>query len=229
MAELTMLKKGDRWSIWSDGRNKLIKIDKVRCSFPALGSKRENKDEKTGKVSASWQITLMLKKDTDKAIKDAFKSISDELLLTNQPDATKKAAGVGIKMEPQYKCLKDGDEKDRDEYANHYIITANDSYRQPTIRTFKGDVMTDKDEIDKKFYGGCWVSAMLRPWFFDGKAKNDASNYPKRVSCGITSVQFIRDDDPFGEGTVDDSAAWGDASSDDDGLGGGSSGGDDEL
>lgn len=219
MAELTKVKEGKNFSIWTDGKQKLIKIDRVRCSFPALGHMKEN-DNDDGTKSKSFQITPMLSKETHVAAKEAFVELMNELMKANDVS----------KMEPQYKAIKNGDDKDRKEYENHWIISCSDKAKRPRVLDVKGGAMIDPDVIDEKFYGGCWVSVMLRPWFFTGKAKGSAKTFPKRICCGIQTVQFIKDDAPFGEGRVDDSNAWGNAAEDgDDGLGGGSANDDDGL
>ena len=53
---------------------------------------------------------------------------------------------------------------------------------------------------------------MLRPWYFNGKAKTSSKSFPKRICCGFTGAQFLKDDKPFGNGRIDDSDAWGDES-----------------
>lgn len=210
MAELTKVKSGKNFSVWTDGKSKLIKIERVRCSFPALGHMKEGEND-DGSKTLSYQITPMLSKATHVEAKDAFVELMNELMKANDIN----------KMEPQYKAMKNGDDKDRKEYEGHWIIACSDKNRRPRVLDVKGDPMIDADAIDEKFYGGCWVSVMLRPWFFNGKAKGSSKTFPKRICCGMQTVQFIKDDKPFGEGRVDDSNAWGDASDEagDDGMG----------
>ena len=78
------------------------------------------------------------------------------------------------------------------------------------------------EEADESFYGGCWGNLLIRPWYFNGKAKGSTKTYPKRICCGYNGVQFLKDDTPFGSGRIDDTAAWGgegdDDTSDNDGM-----------
>lgn len=216
MAALELVKSGKNFKVYTDGTQKLLLIEKVRISFPAIGHMKENTND-DGKTTKKYQATPMLLKTTHVAAKDAFKEIYNEILVTAK-----------AKVAPENLCLKNGDDKEQEEYAGHWIISCSDT-RRPAARNEKGRLyldpeeidLGDKDEveavlnnIDENLYGGVWVNILVRPWYFNGKAKGSSKTYPKRICCGIQAIQKYKDDAPFGNGRIDDSSVWGDSSDD---------------
>lgn len=213
MAALELVKSGKNFKVFTDGKQKLILIEKVRVSYPAIGHMKENEDD-AGKVTKKYTATPMLNKATHVDAKNAFKEIYAEIL-----------AEAKVKVAPENLCLKNGDDKDQEEYQGHFIIAASDT-RRPAARDQKNHLyldpaeidMGDKDEveailntIDEAFYGGVWVNILLRPWYFNGKAKGSGKTFPKRICCGIQGIQKYKDDAPFGNGRIDDSSVWGES------------------
>lgn len=201
MAHMEAVTKGKNFIIYKAGEQKLIKIEGIRFSYPHLGEAREEESEDGGKRKA-WQAVAMLPKATHGAAKEAFMKLVEELKTTNK-----------VKIPTEYICLKDGDDKDDEAMHGHWLISFSDGgKRRPSVRSVRNEILTEAEEIDEMFYGGCWGSVLLRPWYFDGKAKGKTKTYPKRICCGYNGVQFLRDDTPFGSGRVDDTDAWGDES-----------------
>lgn len=208
MAALTLVRSGKNFKVFTDGQQELIMIEKVRISFPAIGHMKENESD-DGKITKKYQAVPMLPKATHTDAKNAFKEIYNGIL-----------TAAKAKVAPENICLKNGDDKENEEYQNHFIISASDT-RRPAARNEKGHLylkpedMGDADEmeailnqIDEAFYGGCWVNILLRPWYFNGKAKGSSKTFPKRICCGIQGIQKYKDDTPFGNGRIDDSSAW---------------------
>lgn len=212
MATLEKLKSGKNFIIYKSGDQKLIKIEGIRFSYPHFGVKRVDEGD-DGTKKESWGGVAMLPKSTHVEAKDAFVSLMNELMSANE-----------VKIPPEYRCIKNGDDKDDELMHGHWLITFSDSKVRPAVRDVNAGLLTDPDGIDEKFYGGCWGSVLLRPWYFNGKAKNSSKSFPKRICCGFTGVQFLRDDKPFGSGRIDDTDAWGNES----GAEGSSSGFDDD-
>lgn len=210
MASLEKVKSGKNFIIYKSGDQTLIKIENVRFSYPFFGKKREDEDEQ-GNKKESWGGVAMLPKSTHVEAKDAFVQIMNDIL-ANQPN---DKGGKGVKIEPQYKCIKNGDDKEDETMHGHWLISFSESKTRPAARDVNGGLIVDEVEIDSKFYGGCWGSVLLRPWYFNGKSKNSTKTYPKRICSGFTGVQFLKEDKPFGMGRIDDSEAWGSAGSDD--------------
>jgi hypothetical protein len=214
MASLDKIKQGTNFIVYKNGDQKLIKIENIRFSYPHFGEAREEERE-DGSKKRAWQGVAMLPKSTHVAAKDAFVEIMRELEAANE-----------VRVPPEYKCIKNGDDKDDELMHDHWLISFSESGKnRPSARNQKGEIIADIKVVDDKFYGGCWGSVLLRPWYFNGTAKNSTKKYPKRICCGYNGVQFLRDDEPFGNGRIDDTEAWGNESSkgnavddDDDGL-----------
>lgn len=214
MAMMEKLQTGKNFVVYQSDDRKLIKIENVRISHPYFGAmKASESDDGTAKLSRNG--VALLSKTSHLAAKDAFMALVKELETVNK-----------AKIPSEYRCIKDGDETDDEVKQGQWVINFSDNGKnRPPVRTVDGEVMSDAEEIDEKFYGGCWVSVLLRPWFFGGKAKNSTKTFPKRVCCGYNGVQFLRDDKRFGAGAIDDTDVWGSAKSgnagdddDDDGL-----------
>lgn len=225
MAALTLLKTGKNCKMFDDGAgNKLIMIEKCRISYPAIGNMREDEND-DGSTKKSYKATPMLSKAEHVDAKNMFVEIMNELMTANK-----------VKIPPEYRCIKNGDDSEKEEYQGHWTINASEN-RRPTARDAAGKLYFDPksvgsgsdaqaifDQIDEVFYGGVWANILLRPWYFGGVVKGKTKTYPKRICCGLTGIQFYKDDKPFGNGRIDDSNVWGDSSDDD----GGSSAADDD-
>lgn len=223
MAALKKIGEGTNYVLYEDDRgNKLIRLDKVRLSYPFIGTPGEDtKDD--GSKEKKWRVQAMLPKATHKAAKDAVKAIIMELMA--KADGGNGAKGIKVPQERWF--LSDGDAKaDEDSkyeaMRDHFLVAASDGRIRPSARDQKGQLMDDIAKIDEKFYGGCWGNVLIRPWFFDGKSKKakDGKVLPKRIVAGLTGVQFWKDDKPFGSGRIDDTEAWDSVDDgDDDGMG----------
>ncbi len=200
MASLEKIKQGPNFIVYKSGDQKLIKIENVRFSYPHFGAKRVDEDE-NGNKKENWGGVALLSKETHVAAKDAFVELIKELMTTNE-----------VKIPSEYRCIKDGDEKDDENAHGNWTISFSDSNRRPAVRDQRAVLMTDEAAIDDKFYGGCYGSVLLRPWYFNGQAKGKSKPFPKRICCGFTGVQFLRDGEPFGSGRINDDDAWGDES-----------------
>jgi hypothetical protein len=191
MAERTVVTKVSNAVLYSDGT---VKLENVRLSFPHIGTPQEQKND-AGDIEKSYGLVAMLPKETHVAAKDLIKKIIQDLAAKNE-----------AKVATDKWFLADGDDKERAEYEDNYIVSASDRKNRPSARNRDGTVMTP-DEADDKFYGGCWANVLIRPWYFSGKAKN-GKTYPKRVCAGLVGVQFLRDDESFGEGRVNDDGVF---------------------
>lgn len=196
--------------LYSDGT---LRIDNVRASYPHLfrpfkGKGKDGKEDKTAKYS----IKLILPKSTHGPAKDLCVQRLNELLKENKLD----------KMASDKKFIRNGDDLAEDAYANAFVISASETKR-PDLRDRDKRKLTDADE--ELLYGGCYVNALIRPWF------QNHQEYGKRVNAGISAVQFAADGEPFGTGRitskdVDDS--FDDIDDDSGSSGGGSSADDDD-
>lgn len=219
MAALKLIKTVKNAKLYQDGDDgpKLILLEKVRISFPAIGHMKEDEGD-DGNKTKKYKGVAMLPKKTHMEAKALFMEIVAELKKVND-----------AKIPNEYLCIKNGDDSERDEYQEHYVVSASES-RRPVARDQKGKLYLDpknvKDgadteaalnEIDEIFHGGVIVNILLRPWYFNGKAKGKTKTYPKRICAGLMAIQFHEDDGTsYGSGRIDDSGVFGGSDNDDD-------------
>jgi len=229
MAQLKKIKEGENFKVFNDGTSDLILVENVRVSFPSVGHMKEDEGD-NGEIRRSYQSTPMLPKETHLAAKNAFVEIMNKLLTANE-----------AKVPPEYRCIKNGDDTEREEYQGHWVIASSES-RRPIARDKRGVLYFDPekikdgaqaeailDKIDDVFYGGVTVNILLRPWYFNGKAKGKTKTYPKRICCGFMGIQHVEDTPSFGQGRIDDTGVWGAVGDDDAGGDDGLGGDDDDL
>lgn len=195
MAERTVVSKVTNAVLYSDGS---IRIDKVRFSYPHLDKPYESEGD-DGQKKASYSIAAMLPKATHTAAKDLLKKVIQDLIAKND---TKVGTG--------FWCLSDGDkaaeeDEGKELYAGHFIVKSAEK-RRPSVRKADGSTMSER-EIADEIYGGAWGSVFIRPWYFNGKARN-GKTYPKRVLANLIGVQKWKDDEPFGEGRISDDGVF---------------------
>jgi len=204
MAALREIKRVKNAVLYEDpnSKTKCVLLNNVRLSFPFVGTPGKDEND-VGEVKESWRTLCMLPKTTHEEAKNLCKEVIRELMTAND-----------VKVPPETWFLSDGDgEKyQEDKYKDmngNWLVSCKDLTRRPVARDQKAQVMDDIKLIDDKFYGGCWANVMIRPWYFNGKTKKSAKTYPKRILAGFQSLQFVKDDKPFGQGRIDDSDVYG--------------------
>lgn len=151
-----------------------IKLNDVRLSYPSLF--RKTVHPKAGPdAKPMYQATFILDKDQHAS---EIKLINERI---NQLIEENRAPKNKIRI-----CFKDGDDEDREEYKNKYILTTKNSNAFPIVGK---DGKTPVHENENIFYGGCYVSAYISLYFYD------------KVSMGISSnlqaIQFRKDGPSF--------------------------------
>lgn len=203
MSQLVVVKRIKGGIIYKDG---YVRLDNVRVSYPHLARPYKGKDDDGNqKKKGSYGIVAMLHNDDHDVLIENLHSIIDKIIKDNE-------AG---KIKADKRFFRDGDEEGSPEYENHWIASAREG-RRPSVRTVDGDLLDpddDEDQIAEMIYGGCYCNVLIRIWYQDGVKVG--KGYGKRINAGLVGVQFKRDGDPFGEGRIDDSAAW-DSDDDDD-------------
>lgn len=205
MAALKLLKTVKNGKLFLHGEGdkavKVVALENVRFSFPFIGTPSQDKDD-NGNVQQKYRSQFLLPKATHVEVKDLLKELLESLV------------PQGVVVPKANWCLQNGDNpeldpKVREVTAGHWIVSASDGKIRPTARDQRAVVIDDINTIDKTFYGGCWGNALIRPWFFNGKSASNANKtFPKRLVAGLTSVQFVKNDKPFGTGRIDDSDVW---------------------
>lgn len=156
-------------------KTKLVKLNDVKISFPYLFQK---KDWKNGK-DPKYEITFMLNKVTNATEIQEIQDFIEEVLNENK---IKKPIPASFKV-----CLKDGDLNDRQEYKDHYTILAKSTQKVPLLEKNPKIEVTD----EKRFYGGCYVSAYIKLSTYENNAKG--------ITAYLQSVQFRKDGERLGD------------------------------
>lgn len=199
MANLVVVEKIKNGVIYEDGYFKIID---ARVSFPHLARPYKGKDDDGNpKKKGSFGIVGMLEPGKRHgAIIEAMEDYITDLISKNK----------GGKVSADRRFLRDGDEGDREEYEGHMVVSARESKR-PSVRDGEGDLLDpvdDEERIEEMIYGGCYCDILIRVWYQDGVKVG--KGYGKRVNAGLVGVKYSREGESFGEGRIDDSAAWGD-------------------
>jgi hypothetical protein len=218
MAALETVKTVKNAVLYKDASGQLlIRLDNVRLSYPFVGTPSDDEDD-NGNKSKKWRLVAMLPKATHTEAKDLCKEVIQKLIKEND-----------AKVPVDKWFLGNGDDKEDENMHGHFLVSASDGRIRPKARDRKGNVIDEIEKIDEIFYGGVWAHVLIRPWFFSGKTKNSTKTFPKRISAGLNSVMFAKDDKPFGSGRIDDSDVWEGAARDDDGDDGMGSGDEDDI
>lgn len=173
-----------------------IKLENVRLSFPDLGKPAASIVGGALKYRASFIIdpTTPHGKANIARILEAKK---------NAEMAEWKKSPMPFK-EGRCTCLEDGNNKMNqqtgdiyDGYAGMKICSAS-SDRPPVLVDRKRTPVVGEKEIERMFYGGCYVNAVVRLYTVTGADKGGNG-----IFGGLQAVQFCGEGDAFGAGSVD--------------------------
>jgi hypothetical protein len=178
----TAVKKVKNATLYSDGT---IRVEGVRLSFPHLGKAYEGKDD-DGNVQKKFSLKGAMPKATHAEAMRLIKGEMDRMMKENKIDD----------LASDRKFLRNGDTMGRAEFKGMYVLSASESNR-PHLRDRRA-AKVEPENADQLFYGGCWANVLIRPWW------QNHQKYGKRVNAGLAAVQFLRDDEPFGEGRISD-------------------------
>lgn len=165
--------------LYSDGS---IRLSGVRFSYPHL-AKAYKGDGDQGE--AKFGIVGMLPKATHAAAEKLIQERIAELLKENKVKS----------LASDKKFLRDGDESGKDDYEGFWTVSARES-RRPPLRDRQNQVVEPEDAAEV-FQPGYWGDILIRPWYQN-------NTYGKRVNAGLSSVQFVKKDEVFGEGRISD-------------------------
>lgn len=165
--------------LYTDGT---IRISGVRFSYPHL-AKPYKGDGDQGE--AKYGLVGLMPKKTHDAAKKLVEERIAELLKENKVKA----------LPADKKFLRDGDESDKDGYEGNWTVSARET-RRPPLRDRSNQVVEPED-ANEVFQPGFWGDILIRPWYQN-------NSYGKRVNAGLSSVQFVKKDEVFGEGRISD-------------------------
>lgn len=185
-------KKGPNFVLYTDGT---LRIDNVRASYPHIAEPWAKKEGDRKKFS----ITGLADKETH----DEVKKICVELI--NKLCTERKLGKLGS----AHKFIRNGDDEGKAECEGQWVIKASENAdRQVVVRGRSGAKITEKSEIAKLIYPGCYVNIFIRPWAQDNE-------HGKKINANLIAVQFVKDGERFGEAAIDDEDVF-DAVGDDD-------------
>ena len=151
-----------------------VKMPNVRLSFPNLFQTSVFAGEDTGKYDATFILDKDDHKDLIKEIKAKMKALANEKLKGKLPPDDKR-------------CLKDGDETERDEQQGCYVLKASTKKRPMVLDRERTPVV----EEDNVIYAGAYVNGIVTLW-----AQDNA--YGRRLNASLEGVMFCAHGEPFG-------------------------------
>ena len=157
-----------------------VKLSNVRLSFPSLWKARKGPDATS---KEAFQASFILDKKTNAPEIKAINAMID--LIVKESFKGKRPPKV---------CLREGSEKgDTDGYGDGVCFISARSDKRPHVVDRN---LAPLVEEDGKPYAGCYVNATVRLWAQDNQ-------YGKRVNASLRAVQFVKDGEAFGEGSID--------------------------
>lgn len=186
-----------------------------RFTYAYVAESQKNENDE-GKTVETWSSGILMPKNTHK----------DGLVLCIRRIREICADNKMKDIPSDKKFCKDGDKTDKEEYQNMWVATGR-SYEPVKLYGPARDPATGKTQVIAPgraardlFYGGAEGALILRPYW------NVHPKGGKRVTAALIGIQFLKHNDPFGEGRLSEEAiADGFDSSDDDGGFGDDAGG----
>lgn len=181
----TLVKEVPFAKLYSDGT---IFFEGLRCSYPHVLTKYKGDDDD---AKAKHSIVLLLPKK--KSYRPAREMVIDRINELMKENRVKN-------LKADNKFLRDGDLSAKEENEGNWTVNASES-KKVIARDNKRDPKTGKPRMlkvgvdDDRIYGGCFVNALIRPWFMNNK-------YGKKVNAGLVAVQFAKDGEPFGQNRI---------------------------
>lgn len=169
-----------------------LRLDRVRLSYPHVIEPWAGTRDDGSQGEPKFSGVFLLPKKTHAAAKDLCKERIEELL---------REARITVGADRKF--LRDGDLSGKPENTGHWTVNASED-RAPILRApskqpiRKGQPVTiggKERRAEEVFYGGCWVSAIIRPWVQNNR-------YGKRINAGLSAVMFVEDGEPFGQGRI---------------------------
>ena len=188
----------------------VIYLSDVRLSFPHLIEPQRQVNQTTGKERISYNAEFILPQSNPGLAE--FMRVYGELALTKWGEHANQVMQL-IQQDRKLRCYGSGDEKVNkktflpyDGYQGQYYITAGRD-TPPQVIQADGTPVDPQNtmayqQLGRLMYGGCRVNAAIKPWLQD-------NTHGRGVRCDLVAVQYLKDDEAFGEGNVDASGMFG--------------------
>lgn len=158
-----------------------VLLPEVRLSYPFIWEPRAQFDGGKEKYSAS----LLIDKGDSATIQKIKQAIKNAVQVgANKFDG--KIPDISKLRTP----LRDGDEKDDENYQGHYFINAS-SIQVPQIVDQNVDLIIDRASV----YAGCYCKVTVNFYAYN-------VNGNRGVAAGLGNIQFIRGGEPLGRRTA---------------------------
>lgn len=188
-----------------------VRLDRVRLSFPSIVEPQVQKDDKGADKEPKYNAEFIMAPDHP-----AWPRYHQIVQLVAAAKWKDKAQLVlnSLQMERNKRKWGWGQEKFKkttmEPYAGYtgMVFLGAASKLMPQIYDADGNLIPPSNtmmckELARKMYGGCWVNAVIKPWCWDNKQGGSG------VSNDFLAIQFLADDEPFGEGQSDASDLMG--------------------
>lgn len=194
--------------------SEVIYLSDVRLSFPNLVEPQVRVNEQTGEKRTSYNCELIMPKEHT-----GFQQFMQTFANLAAEKGKEHAAALMqmIQSDRKSRCFGAGEEKVNKKtfapyegYPGMVFITAGNK-TPPQMFDAAGKVVDPSNTmawqaVARKLYGGCRVNAAIKPWW---QNPNPAKQVGHGIRCDLIGIQFLRDDTPFGEGSVDASGMFG--------------------
>lgn len=160
-----------------------IKLANVRLSFPGLWKAEPFKPGDDPKFKATFLVP-----EDDKQ----YKMVEQAIMETAKAKWGAKAekAVAGMRSNPNKFCWQDGDTKTYDGYEGMFALSAKNGKRPLVIDRDRSPLT----EADGKPYAGCYVNASVEFFAYENSGNG--------ISASLLGVQFLKDGDAFGGGSI---------------------------
>ena len=184
--------------------NTLVRLNKVRLSFPHLAAPRPPKPLPNGQIPESkFEASFLI--DPSSPDVQAFMTRVQTMLAEKWPQQW-QAVLNHVQGDRRLRAFGRGEEHiDKktmgvlDGYEGMFVINAKAKIdRKPKLYDQDGNPLMDAT----KLYGGCYVNAYVNPWIQD-------NTHGRAVRCDVIAVQFHSDGKAFGAGHIDTDGLFG--------------------
>ena len=192
----------------SEPNNTLVQLSNVRLSFPHIAEPQKQQNAKGERISYNGEFIL----SPDHPGWARFNQVVMAMAVAKWKEQAQNVLNL-CNQDRKKRCFGQGSEKVNqktfkvyDGYEGNVFISAGKD-KMPQIFDQQGaqidpnNTMALKNEA-ARMYGGCRVNAVVKPWMQENE-------HGRAVRCDFVAIQFLADDKPFGEGTVDASSMFG--------------------
>lgn len=167
----------------------ILKLRNVRLSFPCLDVAKAPKNVKDAKESFGANFLLDPKTQVDQ-IKMCTAEIKRLRALAWGLDGKPHAKEKPLECFGKGETRTNNDDEIYKGYEGMYYLAGKNDDR-PLLMGKDKKIITEVKDINRIFYGGCFVNANINFWVQD-------NDFGKAIRCGLRGVMFWADGEAFG-------------------------------